>query len=550
MIEGTTTLEGLEGACAREPGNAAYWRALGGHCAARYDFVRARQALERALILEPEHDDCASLLGWVLNEIGETRQAIQVLMRVQPGRPVSFGRRVRSALLLPQAYDSPEALTQWRKRYSEGLASVRADLSKCCPDARQVFDLNQTNFLLAYQGGDDIALQRQYASILGELIERADPSLVRPRMPYPNRQRLRVAFVSGFLRECTIGHYFRSWIEDIDRERFEVVVIYTGSDVDETTRALGAAAARLVVCPGGVLSIAQVVSEVAPDILIYPEVGMQASNYLLVNMRLAAVQCAAWGHPVTTGATQIDYFFTCGEMEPATGDSHYTERLLRLPGIGTRYRRPGTVPSALGRDSFGLPQDAHLYVCPQSLFKVHPDNDAIYLDIIEADPRAVLVFFQETGQQTTLAFANRLARGMAARQLPQRRQVKFLPRLDAAGFRAVLGLADVILDTLHWSGGNTSLDALSVGAPIVTFPGRFMRGRQSKAMLEVLGLPELIAGSASEMVALALRIAGNVELRHDLNQRLLAHIDMLFDRSEPIRALEEHLEYLGRSAVA
>jgi protein O-GlcNAc transferase len=549
MTEGTDMMAALESACASETGNAAHWRALGGYCAARHDFGRARSALERALSLEPEHDDCAALLGWVLNEIGETRLAMQVLTPGTAGRAVSFGRRVRAALLLPQVYDSGEALAQWRNRYSEGLTDLRSDLSKYCPDARRVFDLNQSNFLLAYQGRDDIDLQRQYAGMLGELISRADPGLVRPRMPRAVRQRLRVAFVSGFLRECTIGHYFRSWIEELDRKRFEVVVIYTGSEADATTHALGAAAAKLVVSPGGALTIAQAVSEVAPDILIYPEVGMQASSYLLACMRLAPVQCAAWGHPVTTGSSQIDYFFTCADMEPSDGDRHYTECLLPLPGIGTCYRRPEVMPSTIGRESFGLTRDVHLYVCPQSLFKVHPDNDGVYLDIIEADPQAVLVFFQETGQQTTMAFANRLARGMAARKLPQRRQVKFLPRLDAAGFRAVLNLADVILDTLHWSGGNTSLDALSVGAPIVTLPGRFMRGRQSKAMLEVLELPELIAGGTGEMVATALRIARDADIRHDLRQHILTRVDALFDQVEPIRALEAHLERLGRGDV-
>ena len=60
---------------------------------------------------------------------------------------------------------------------------------------------------------------------------------------------------------------------------------------------------------------------------------------LLTNMRLAPVQCAAWGHPVTTGSSQVDYYFTCGEMEPPKGADHYTEQLLPLPGIGTAYRR-------------------------------------------------------------------------------------------------------------------------------------------------------------------------------------------------------------------
>ncbi len=60
-----------------------------------------------------------------------------------------------------------------------------------------------------------------------------------------------------------------------------------------------------------------------------------------------------------------------------------------------------------------------------------------------------------------------------------------------ADYLRVNALCDVFLDTLHWSGGNTTLDALAAGLPPVTLPGAYMRGRQSFAMLRMLGLEEL-----------------------------------------------------------
>ena len=53
---------------------------------------------------------------------------------------------------------------------------------------------------------------------------------------------------------------------------------------------------------------------------------------------------------------------------------------------------------------------------------------------------------------------------------------------------------DVMLDTLHWSGGNTSpWTRTPCALPMVTLPGEFMRGRQSYAMLKAMGLDDLIA---------------------------------------------------------
>jgi CRISPR-associated protein Csy1 len=109
-------------------------------------------------------------------------------------------------------------------------------------------------------------------------------------------------------------------------------------------------------------------------------------------------------------------------------------------------------------------------------------------------------------------------------------------------FRSVLALADAVLDTVNWSGGNTSLDALSAGAPVVTLPGTFMRGRQSKAMLEILGVPELIAENSKDYADIALRLAADKQHKDAIKQRILVNSGALFDRVEPLHALALHLE--------
>src|SRR6202008_2298683 len=91
------------------------------------------------------------------------------------------------------------------------------------------------------------------------------------------------------------------------------------------------------------------------DVLVYPELGMDVTSFALATLRLAPRQYAAWGHPVTTGFDTIDGYFTAAAMEPPGSSEHYTERLIPLPGIGTRYARPA-VPSDASRERLGLPQ--------------------------------------------------------------------------------------------------------------------------------------------------------------------------------------------------
>jgi CRISPR-associated protein Csy1 len=270
---------------------------------------------------------------------------------------------------------------------------------------------------------------------------------------------------------------------------------------------------------------------------------MSAQSYLLANLRLAPIQCAAWGHPVTTGSRHMDHFLSCGDMEPHDAQAHYREHLLLLPGLGVRYNRPQE-PKIEGRARFGLPQDAHIYVCPNRLQKILPDHDSTLFDILARDPKAVLLFFDTDAAGQRQAFVERLERGMSKRGIQPRQQVKFLPQLPRPAFRSALAVADVMLDTPNFSGGSSALDSLATGLPIVASEGSFMRGRQSAAMLRIVGVPELIAADRRCYVDTALLIAADIGYRNSLKERILAGLTRLFDRSEPIEALMETLSKL------
>jgi protein O-GlcNAc transferase len=519
---------------------AATWAALGNLYAETFKFLRAKQCFERALTLDAGNEQTRSTLGFVLAEMGETVAAQSILATTPSSFPPPLPRRVRSLLLLPQIYSSTEDLQLWRKRYCDGLNA----LQNISVDGEDISKIAQSNFLLAYQGQNDRELQEKYAGFLRTLIAQHRPDLLAIPKRDPNRKRIRIVFVSSFFRECTVGHYFRSWITDLDAQKFERIVIHTGWQPDAFGAALQQQCDQFIVARGGVLQTAELIRSLAADIVIYPEVGMGTMNYWLSNMRLAPTQIAAWGHPVTTGSREMDYFLTCAEMEPAQVATHYTERLLMLPGIGTRYAMPSAVATNITRESLSLSHSSHLYICPQSLFKIHPDNDAIYFDIMGRDANAVLLFFQSDHAAITQSFSQRLATGMAARGIAPRGQIKFLPRMNEASFRAVLSLANVVLDTLHWSGGNTSLDAFSVAAPIVTLPGEFMRGRQTAAMLHAMDASELIANDRAAYVDNAIALASDNVTRERLRQKLIANRSAIFDRSEPVKQLSEHLQIL------
>jgi CRISPR-associated protein Csy1 len=449
-------------------------------------------------------------------------------------------------LSLPMIYGDADDVTRARERFAEGLADLHERVDELVHGLQpnDVLDgLRWTNFFLAYQGRNDRALQASYGQFVQRAIATAAPQWREvPRAQHRSRERMRVGFASAFFHDGTAGRYFRSWIADLDRERFEVFVYQLHPGDDAIAREIAARADRFVEFGGSRARpsvVAAAIRDDALDVLVFPELGMDHTTFALAALRLAPRQLAGWGHPVTSGHATIDVFVTCGAMEPPDADAHYTEKLVRLPGIGTSYRRP-QVPEPAPRARFGLPEDRVLFLCPQSLFKVHPDNDALFARVLAANPRASLVMFDGRHPRVTDRFVTRLHRVFDAHGVAPQRLIVLPPQPHDDYLRINLA-CDAMLDTLDWSGGNTSLDALACGLPVVTLPGTYMRGRQSAAMLDIVGAQELVATSAGDYVAIATRVADDVAWRTRLRKTIGDAVPSLFDDQAPVRAFAEVL---------
>ena len=543
-------LEHAQHAARLDPAHVDAWLLVGEIQRRTRDSSAAMASFAAAVRANPRDPRARSALAELLAEMGHAEQAQVEYREASAQAPTSVRAALGANLLLPQVYSSREHLDECRARYAEGLERLHAnaDAFRFQDPQRALADLRWTNFYLAYQGGNDRELQRRYGEFHRRVLAPAVPEFFAPREPRPAQGKLRVGFLSHFFFNCTAGRYFSSWITHLDRERFESFVYYTNEWVADDTRRIGAAASTFRHLPGRPLhALAHQVAADRLDVLVYPELGMHPDTFALAGLRLAPVQCAGWGHPDTPGLPNIDWFISCAQMEPEGAQAHYSERLALLPGLGTRYAFPQRETTGTRAD-FGLPEERTIYLVPQSLFKIHPDNDELIAEVLARDPRGVALFFASAHEALTQLFAGRLARAFEARSLDIHSHAIFMrSNIAHPTYLRLNELCDVMIDTLHWSGGNTSLDALSSGLPVVTLPGALMRGRQSQAMLEIVGVPELVARDREGLVATAVRLGSDPAERRALSERIAAGRGALFERDEPVRALEAFLEQQGRT---
>ena len=545
--ENKRALEHATHAARLDPGHFDAWLLVGDIQRRLRDTAAALAAYDAAVRASPREPRARSAFAELLAEIGRFDDARREYRAASELAPASVRAALGANLLLPQVYGGREHLEQCRAEYAQGLERLNADAARFrfASPVKALADLRWTNFYLAYQGGDDVELQRRYGEFHRRVLEPAVPEFFAARKPRATGTKLRVGFLSHFFFNCTAGRYFSSWITHLDRDRFESFVYYTNEWVADDTRRIAAGASTFRHLPGRPLhTLAQQVAADELDVLVYPELGMHPDTFALAGLRLAPVQCAGWGHPDTTGLPNIDWFISCAAMEPEGAQTHYSERLALLPGLGTRYAIPSRDATGTRAD-FGLPEDRTIYLVPQSLFKIHPDNDALIAEVLARDERGVALFFASGHEPVTQLFAGRLAASFERRGLDIHRHAIFLrSSIPHATYLRLNELCDVMLDTVHWSGGNTSLDALASGLPVVTLPGRLMRGRQSQAMLRILDLPELVATDTEGFVATAVRLGRDAGERGAISSRIAERRGALFERDEPVRAFEDFLARL------
>jgi predicted O-linked N-acetylglucosamine transferase (SPINDLY family) len=536
--------DALSAATALRPDHAASWCNLG---IARQEagmLPAAEDCYRRAIALEPGLAAAHYNLGSLLGLHGRADEAVACQARALAADPLHGPARLAACMAeLPILYRAPEELAERRRRYAAALDRLVAQSGDPAAD-RLLADAVGTAqpFFLPYQGEDDRALQATYGGLICRVLAAAHPPVRLAPRPAAG-ERIRVGIVSGYFCRHTVWKLFlEGWLTQLDRTRFELIGCHTGHAADHHTAVAAERCDRFIQGLPSAAAWRQAIAQAAPHVLLYPEIGMDPVAAQLAAQRLAPVQAVAWGHPVTTGMPTMDYFLSSALMEPAEPDAYYTERLIRLPGLGLHYTPDPVEAAPADRAAFGWPADVPVYWSGQALYKYLPQNDAVFPRIARAvgPCRFVFIEFAKSAEVTAL-FRDRLARAFAAEGLEGAAYCVFLPSMSPERFAQAVGLADVVLDTIGWSGGKSALDALARDALIVTLPGRFMRGRHSAAIVRRIGCTETIADSLDDYMTKAVALGRDAGLRDRLRAAVARNKPAAFNDTESIRALETFL---------
>jgi len=543
------------------------------------NLLAAKADVEWLLQRQPQHADAFELLYFIVIGLGTTAPiraslsgrlaqlaptARRLLMHSQDlcgiGDFLGARAKVDAALQLApddltaqwahfQQPDSPApqseaAAAAFVQRWSAGLAAFeQVDFSEPLNQLDVWGCVGQSTAFYRHYLQDNFDEQRRYGALVASMMAAIDAG-VEPR---PLRQRRRIGFCCAYFRFHTVTRLFAPLIEALGAHDFELEV-FALDGFEEGWETRLRAVATLHSGRFDASDWRRLIAGRELDVLVYPEIGMHPLAAGLAGLRLAPVQVSLWGHPVSTGLPTIDYVLSPDSMEPANAQHAYSERLLRLPGLGHGLQASDYPPAS--RVVLNAPQGTQInLLCAQTVYKLMPVQDSLFARILAALPHACLHMLVDDRPPVREWLLARITPTLRAHGVDPDRQLRLHGFLDFPQFLGLAQACDLNLDSVNWSGGMSALDLLSQGLPVLTTEGESMRTRQTAAMVRLLDVPELIASGNDDYVERAVALAQDAATLSQMRTRLLANRERLFECTETVTALADFLRTVEPSKL-
>lgn len=364
---------------------------------------------------------------------------------------------------------------------------------------------------------------------------------VEPR-PWPNARdnadgKLRIGYVSSDLREHAVGFAMTDVFELHDRSKVEVFAYYCGIDREDDIRGRIRASADhwIDINPLTDEQAAERIRADGIDILVDLNGYTKSARTRIFALRPAPIAVNWFGFPGSMGSPDHQFIVADAAVIPPSHERFYSERVVRLGCYqpNDRKRNVSNIPAT--RAAEGLPDSAFVFCCLNGAQKVTPSVFAAWMRILAETPNSVL-WLLAAGDETDARL-----RGFAQQLGVDPARLIFAQKRANPEHLARYPLADLFLDTFPYGAHTTAADAMWMGVPVLTFPGRSFASRVCASLVNAAGLDELVCSGLDDYVALAIQL-GRDPARIDALKRRLAENRMacrLFDTPKLVRELED-----------
>jgi len=338
--------------------------------------------------------------------------------------------------------------------------------------------------------------------------------------PVVKNARPRIGYVSADFCAHSCAHVLRAVLPHHDHANFEIHAFSNVATEDGVTVELKAHFDHWHDIAGlDDDAAADLVRRAGIDLLIDLS-GHTAGHRLGVFARKPVPRQATWlGYPATTGLAQIDFRLVDRVSDP---DPAMTETPVFIDGGFLAYAPPPNAPDT-ARIGTGP-----VFGSFNNLAKLSPATIALWAKLLRAMPGAKLILKAHSFEEA------------ATRDVILAKFGDVASRIELHGWLgAHLDLyrkIDVALDPLPYNGTITTFEALWMGVPVVTLPGRAHAARVGASILRYAGFGDWIAKDEAAFIDTAMRLAKAPSSRDQVRARFAA--SSLMDGKRIAHAIE------------
>jgi protein O-GlcNAc transferase len=484
----------------------------------------AEQQLREVMARTPACAPAAYNLGLLLQKRGETDEAEHMFGVCVAADPAFLPASAALGTLLRNAGLSREA-EPWYRRV---LAANPHDVE------------TWGALLLSLHNRDDLSAQQIFAEHqhFGAAFPEDPQARIERATRASRHPRIRVGFVSGDFVQHPVALFLRPLLEHINRAHFEIYCYSNNRTEDWMTREIRSRADHWQNIEGqDDPEAAQRIRADELDVLLDLSGHAARSRLLLFNLGCAPVQATWLGYLHSTGLPSVDFRISDAHADPAGMTEHlHTEQLLRLPGCQWCYSPVLDVPRAPMPSRDGAA--GVVFGSFNHLSKISERSISLWSRVLSAVPDSTLRIYNAWPGRATSALPQRFQQhGVDAGRISTH------AGMNIDMYFAAIGDVDIALDSFPYNGGTTTFDILWMEVPLVALAGDRPVSRSGVSILTNLGMPELIAATDDEFVAINTRLAADVpwrlRLRETLRTRMLA--SPLMDTRRFAQAFEDGL---------
>lgn len=277
------------------------------------------------------------------------------------------------------------------------------------------------------------------------------------------------------------------------------------------------------------------------DVIVYDSIGMEPRGMIFSNYRLAPVQINTWGHSITSGASEIDYFFSSKYYELEDLDKaqeFYSEKLVALDSLCTCYPEMKSTLD-MSREQLKLPNDKNILFCLVYYKKINLEFIDVLNEILSnlEDTIVIMLNFGVTIEKQNF-IKNKL-----------NDKILFIDKCDYKTFNNYIYHSTLVIDTYPFGGCNTSLDTFLRGRIVITRPSEFLPGRFTYGFYKRMGITEPICNSYKEYIEKVIFYVNNKKERELIENKIMENRHLLFNDIESINEWQEKIIELSEPYV-